>query len=183
MGGRRGKGVDPEDVELFRRAVGPVAPVPSRRRPPEARTPPARARFRRADERAVMDEALHGPPPGGEVGLETGEELRYARPGIGRDVLRRLRRGHYRIQDELDLHGMTAEEARRELKLFMGEALQRGLGCVRIVHGKGLRSGPGGPVLKARLNRWLPRWDEVLAFVSAPARDGGTGALYVLLRR
>jgi DNA-nicking Smr family endonuclease len=76
---------------------------------------------------------------------------------------------------------MTANEARTALKAFMAEVLLHNHRCVRIVHGKGLRSGPGGPVLKVKLNKWLPQWSEVLAFVTAPARDGGAGAVYVLL--
>jgi DNA-nicking Smr family endonuclease len=141
--------------------------------------PPApRARFRRADERAVLDESLHGDGPA----LEVGEELNFRRPQIPARVLKDLRRGRYSIQDELDLHGLTATDARRLLLEFMQDAIASGRRCVRIIHGKGLRSGPGGPVLKSKLNRWLPQWDEVLAFTTAPARDGGTGALYVLLR-
>ncbi len=87
------------------------------------------------------------------------------------------------MADEIDLHGLTALQAREALRQFLAEAVQRGLGCVRVVHGKGLRSGPRGPVLKHAVNTWLRKVDAVLAFVSAPRRDGGTGAVYVLLAR
>jgi DNA-nicking Smr family endonuclease len=117
------------------------------------------------------------------VGLENGDELNFRRPHVPLRVLKDLRGGKYSIQNELDLHGLTANEARVMLRKFMADVLLDGHRCVRIVHGKGLRSGPGGPVLKVKLNKWLPQWEQVLAFTSAPARDGGTGALYVLLAR
>jgi DNA-nicking Smr family endonuclease len=171
----------PEPDELFRSAVGDVRPVPVRRVPLATPPPPARARFRRADDQAVLDESLYGEPP--DAVLESGESLAYRRPGVALQVLRDLKRGRFRVQDELDLHGLTAREARAALQEFMAEVLARDLRCVKIVHGKGRRSGPGGPVLKTKLNKWLPQWDRVVAFASAPARDGGTGALYLLLRR
>lgn len=171
----------PEPDELFRSAVGDVRPVPVKRIPLATPPPPARARFRRADDQAVLDESLHGEPP--DAALESGESLAYRRPGVALQVLRDLKRGRFRVQDELDLHGLTAREAREALQEFMAEVLARDLRCVKIVHGKGRRSGPAGPVLKTKLNKWLPQWDRVVAFASAPARDGGTGALYLLLRR
>lgn len=177
-----GKHPATEDATAFGALVGPVQPVKARRRVPLRKPPPPpRARFARADERAVLMESLATGP--GEVGLESGEELSFRRPHVPLKVLKDLRRGRYSIQDELDLHGMTSNEARLMLREFMHDVLLHGHRCVRIVHGKGLRSGPGGPVLKVKLNKWLPQWDQVLAFTTAPARDGGTGALYVLLAR
>lgn len=167
------------DAPDFREAVGPVQPVRSRRLPLRASPPPPRARFSRADELAVLDEALRIPP--GAIGLESGEELSFRRGHVRLRTLRRLRRGEFAIQAELDLHGMTAAEARAELRTFLADARQYGFRCVRIVHGKGLGSGPAGPVLKLSVNRWLRNWNAVLAFCSAPPADGGTGALYVLL--
>lgn len=171
---------DPADK--FTELVGEVRPIKGGRRVILRKAgPPPRARFSRADERAVLLESVEGGTD--DPGLESGEELSFRRPHVPTRVLKELRRGRYAVQDELDLHGMTANEARPALRAFMAEVLLHGHRCVRIVHGKGLRSGPGGPVLKAKLNRWLPQWSEVLAFVTAPARDGGSGAVYVLLAR
>ncbi len=143
--------------------------------------PPARATFRRRDEGQVLRESLSISPESME--LETGDELSYRRPGVSAAVFRNLRRGQLAIKAEIDLHGMTSDQARQELRTFLAESVNTRIQCVRVVHGKGLRSGPRGPVLKISVNRWLRQWDDVLAFVSAPARDGGTGAVYVLLRR
>lgn len=173
--------IDPEDASLFRDAAAGARPIPERHVHLPKPAPPARARFRRLDERQVLHESLTIDAEA--VDLETGEELSFCRPGVPSSTLRSLRRGSYAIKANLDLHGMTAAEAREALRSFLAESMARGIRGVRIVHGKGLRSGARGPVLKASVNRWLRQWDEVLAFVSAPARDGGTGALYVLLRR
>lgn len=162
--------------------IGPVQPLKARRRVPLAKpAPPPRAKFTQADEQAVLKESLESTPD--SAGIESGDELSFRRPHVGIKVLRDLKRGRYTIQDELDLHGLTARQARQMLGEFMADALRRDHRCIRIVHGKGLRSGPRGPVLKQKLNDWLPSWQEVLAFTSAPARDGGTGAIYVLLAR
>ncbi len=182
MARKGGKNPETDDATTFGSLVGPVLPVKARRRVAlRASQPPPRARFSRADDQAVLAEAMTGGPT--EAGLENGEELSFRRPHIPVKVLRDLKRGRYAIQDELDLHGLTANEARQMLREFMSDVLLQGYRCVRIVHGKGLRSGPGGPVLKVKLNKWLPQWNEVLAFTTAPARDGGTGALYVLISR
>lgn len=177
--GKPVRAATPEETALFRATVGEVRPVNTRRQPLPGPAPPAKARFSRADEFAVLDESLS--TPAGDIGLESGEELSFRRPHVSLRVLRSLRRGSYAIQDELDLHGMTAAEARAGLRSFLATAQSRRFRCVRIVHGKGLRSGPAGPVLKISVNRWLRQWDAVLAFCSAPTRDGGTGAVYVLL--
>jgi DNA-nicking Smr family endonuclease len=170
----------PDDV-AFREAVGDVKPLPPRPAPPRAPRPKPRAAFRRADERAVLEESLALAP--GEWLVETGEELLFRRAHLSGRLLERLRRGEFAVEDEIDLHGLTALEARDALRGFLGEALSRRLACVRVVHGKGLRSGPRGPVLKHAVNVWLRKVDAVLAFASAPRRDGGTGAVYVLLAR
>ena len=179
---KSGKNPETDGATAFGSLVGPVQPVKARRRvslrkPP----PPPRARFARADEQSVLEESLT--IGSSEVGLESGGELNFRRPHVPIKVLKDLRRGKYSIQNELDLHGLTASEARVMLPEFMTDVLLEGHRCVRIVHGKGLRSGPRGPVLKVKLNTWLPQWEQVLAFTTAPARDGGTGALYVLLAR
>ncbi len=168
-----------EDKALFREATRDVRPLRHDSPLPPRSKPPPRARFTRADRLAILDESLHTAVE--DPSLGGGEVASYARPGVQDAVLRKLRRGHYRIQAELDLHGLTAREAKAVLREFMAEALERGLTCVRIIHGKGLRSGPGGPVLKSTVSAVLQRSSRVLAFVSARAVDGGTGALYVLL--
>ena len=117
-----------------------------------------------------------------EAGYETGEELNFARDGVGRDVLRQLRRGRWVIQDELDLHGLTSAEARPLVVQFLNESRRAGLRCVRIIHGKGLGSKNGEPVLKRKMVAWLVQREEVLAFCQARVTEGGGGAVVVLLR-
>lgn len=173
-------GISEAERALFRKTLGDVAPLdPPPRYTPRRRPPSPRPRSTEADEAAVIDELLDTDPET----AETGEELSYRRDGVQHAVMRRLRRGHYRCRGELDLHGLFADTARREVAAFLAEARDNGWHCVRIVHGKGLRSGNRGPVLKGRLAGWLRRRHEVLAFCSARPADGGTGAVYVLLRR
>jgi DNA-nicking Smr family endonuclease len=127
----------------------------------------------------VPEEILHGSPD--EPPLASGDASLFARPGVADATLRKLRRGQYRVQGELDLHGLTQAQARQQLREFLSAALQGNAHCVRIVHGKGLRSGAKGPVLRQLVNGVLRRTERVLAFASARPVDGGTGALYVLL--
>ena len=170
-----------DETTLFRDAVGSVKPVQSRRRHPDRPAPRPRARFARRDDMEVLQESLGtGPDPAVD---ETGDELLFQRPQVSRAVMRSLRRGRYAVQAEIDLHGMTATEAKVALRDFMAECAEAGWQCVRVVHGKGRGSGPRGPVLKTSVNRWLRRWEGVLAFCTALPRDGGTGAIYVLLHR
>jgi DNA-nicking Smr family endonuclease len=117
----------------------------------------------------------------GDPELASGEELVFSRDGVQSGVLRKLRRGQYRVQAEIDLHGLTVPEAKEELRAFLAHSLERHIRCVRIIHGKGLRSGHRGPVLKGAVSSVLRRVRPVLAYVSARQVDGGTGALYVLL--
>jgi len=173
-----------EDARLFRDAVRDVKPLryaraladPQRSRGRRAR--PA-ARFTRADRLAVLEESLSGELL--DPALASGEELVFHRAGIQPAVLRRLRRGDYRVQGEIDLHGLTVAEAKQALREFLAQALARRWRCVRIVHGKGLRSGHRGPVLKGMVGAMLRKVGPVLAYVSARQVDGGTGAVYVLL--
>jgi DNA-nicking Smr family endonuclease len=172
--------LDEEDTQLFREAVRDVKPLAQDTpAPPEPRRPPPRARFTRADRLAVLQESLESDV--GDPELASGEELVFAREGVQSGVLRKLRRGQYRVQAEIDLHGLTVPEAKEELRAFLADALERHIRCVRIVHGKGLRSGHRGPVLKGAVSSVLRRVGPVLAYVSARQVDGGTGALYVLL--
>jgi DNA-nicking Smr family endonuclease len=169
-----------DDRRLFHEAVrGTRVLHPEPRAGARRRRPPPRARFARADRAAVLAESLEIPGP--EAGLETGEELAFRRPGVQDTVLRRLRRGEFRVEAEVDLHGLTVVEAKAHLRAFLAECLARHLRCVRIVHGKGLRSGQRGPVLKQTVNSLLRRFAAVVAFSSARQVDGGTGAVYVLL--
>lgn len=144
-----------------------------------ARKPKPKARFSRADNRAVLRESLEGDIDTMESG--NADSLHFRRPSVGRRTMRQLARGKFAIQDEIDLHGMTVDEARPRLADFIDYSARNGCLCVRVVHGKGLGSGHRGPVLKNKVNHWLRQWESVLAFVSARQVDGGTGAIYVLL--
>lgn len=170
-----------EDRELFRRAMRGVRPLRQRAMAPARPRPAARAALRRADERRVLEESLL--LDAADLEVETADLVAWRRPGVTAATLRRLRRGQYAVRGELDLHGLRREEARAALGPFLAAARAGGGRCVRIVHGKGLRSGPRGPVLKAALNGWLRRHRPVLAFCSARGPDGGSGAIYVLLDR
>lgn len=154
----------PEDDE-FRRAVADVAPLRSSRR--AAREFPRRAPV--AAPRALDD------APGPD------EALAYLRAGLSRQILRKLRRGHWAVEDQLDLHGMNRVEAALSVAEFIRSCSLRRARCVRIVHGKGLGSPDREPVLKGRMREWLGGREEVLAFCPAPAAQGGGGALLVLL--
>jgi DNA-nicking Smr family endonuclease len=138
-------------------------------------------RQRQLDEQAVMREALSDDFDV-ETLLHTDEALSYRRPGLGPDVVRKLREGQWSIQRQIDLHGLRTDEAREALGQFVRETHQLGLRCVRVVHGKGLGSPGRTPVLKGRVLRWLVQKNEVLAFVQARPADGGAGALVVLLK-
>jgi DNA-nicking Smr family endonuclease len=160
----------------FRRAFADVKPLKKHKRVAHRHTPPPPVPHqRRRDEAAALAESLAGPLTAEEA-LETGEELSYLRDGMARETLRKLRRGHWSIQDGVDLHGLTRDQAAAMVVEFLNHCLARGVRCVRIVHGKGLG------ILKAKLKKWLPQREEVLAFCQAPANDGGSGALLVLLK-
>jgi len=173
-------GDDKDDFELFRESIGPVRRIRSSRTEPERQRARATPRMREADEKRVVEELEYAHPSDRQ--LETGEELSWLRPGIQSRVLQRLRRGYWSVQDEIDLHQMNTDAATRSIRIFIDEALAAGKRCIRIIHGKGLRSGPAGPRLKTVTARVLSRHPSVLAFTSAPPADGGTGAVYVLLK-
>ena len=135
---------------------------------------------RERDHAAVMHEALSDAIDTSSL-LETDEQLSYRRPEIGDDVLRKLRRGHWSIRAELDLHGLRRDAARETLSTFIRDCLRHGVRCVRIVTGKGLGSPGRVPVLKHKVHGWLMQKQDVLAFVQARATEGGAGALIVLL--
>ncbi|AKS41681.1 Smr/MutS family protein [Wenzhouxiangella marina] len=173
--------IDDEDRELFRSAVGEVRRVRHERVAQRGTPPSPVPAQRRLDEAAVMDELATGHFDFSSV--ETGEELQWVRPGMRPRLVNRLRRGHWRVQDEIDLHQMNTQAAAATIRAFLKEAIRDGLSCVKIIHGKGLRSGPDGPRIKQITARLLARHDRVVAFASAPPHDGGTGAVYVLLRQ
>lgn len=168
-----------DEARLFREAVRDVKPLSRAAPVPEGRRPAPQARFTRADRLAVLQESLHGEVA--DPALAGGEELVFNRTGVPGSILRQLRRGQYRVQAEIDLHGLNVSDAKEALREFIASALHQHLRCVRIVHGKGLRSGHRGPVLKFAVSHVLRRIGPVLAYVSARQVDGGTGALYVLL--
>ena len=170
-----------DEADLFRKAVSGAKPLQSAERVDSPRRKPApKARFARADENAALRESMRADVDDTEA--HGGESLRFHRPHVGKRTLRKLARGSFSVQAEIDLHGMTVAEARPRLADFIEGCAREGKLCVRVVHGKGLGSGHRGPVLKQKVNRWLRQWDAVLAFVSTRQVDGGTGAIYVLLR-
>jgi len=172
------KDQDKEDQALFRASVKGVRRL-RQRTPPPPRIPPAPRKRPRDATRAPVDPSV----PEAAVGMELDGELGYARPGLQHGVMRKLRRGQFTVDAELDLHGMTAATARRELDAFLARCVTAAARCVLIIHGKGLSTPDRPPVLKSGVNAWLRQRDDVLAFCSARPRDGGTGALYVLLRK
>lgn len=170
-----------DEATLFRLAMQGVRTQASPNRLPPYRPPPdTRARQRELDDRAVMDELLHGDEH--PESAETGETLSYRANGIQDSVFRRLKRGHYRVEAELDLHGHNKERARLALAQFLARCQSHDARCVRIIHGKGNGSPNSGPVIKRAVDGWLRRRNDVLAFCSARPQDGGSGALYLLLR-
>lgn len=170
------------EADLFRRSIGDVTPLPPIDKHPQQITPPLPlARHHLADEQAALRESLSDEFTV-ETLLDTDAALSYARAGVGSDVVRKLRRGHWVIQSQLDLHGLRTDEARDALGEFLRVAGRRGIRCVRVIHGKGLGSVNKEPVLKNKVRNWLAQKDEVLAFCQAKAADGGSGALVVLLK-
>jgi DNA-nicking Smr family endonuclease len=171
-----------DETALLLEALKNVSPLPDTGRVSHVlpRAKPI-ARQRIADEQSVLRESLSS-DLSDETGPQTGEELSFLREGLATDVLRKLRRGHWVIQDHLDLHGSTSEEARALVVDFLAHNILRGHRCVRIVHGKGLGSKNREPVLKKKLATWLAQRQEVLAYCQARSQDGGSGAALVLLK-
>ena len=171
-----------DENELFRRAMSGTKPLRAETRVPAAdKKPKPNARFTEADRKDVLRESVQSDIDAMEYG--NADSLRFQRASVSRTTMRMLARGGYSIQAEIDLHGMTVAEAKPRLAAFVERCARNNKHCIRVVHGKGLGSGDRGPVLKMSVNRWLRRWDAVLAFVSARQVDGGTGAIYVLLRQ
>lgn len=170
-----------EDVRLFRNAAGAVIPVKQKQARIPRRLPAPVPLQRLADECRVIDEMAAGTAVA-DV-LETGEELLYRRNGLQDRQFRKLKTGQLSIQAELDLHGLKVSGAKQHVADFLGYCRMGGKYCVRIIHGKGLGSPNREPILKKHLGHWLRQRKDVLAYCSARPVDGGTGAIYVLLRK
>ena len=171
----------PEDLEYFRREMADVAPISHDLVPPELKKPAPIPFQTYKDEQAVVQESVSHSLD--EIAMESGEELFFQRPGLRLSTVKKLKRGQFSVAAELDLHGLVVKDAKQAITLFLAECRQDQKHCVRIIHGKGRRSPQGLPVLKNKVNLWLQHRDEVLAFCSARPVDGGTGAIYVLLRK
>lgn len=179
------KAASADEIDLAQ-AFADVTPLGPRNRAPAPKPKPSASPAQRlADESAALAASRHGTEPSPnswEIGQEFEGGQTFVRAGIGRDVLTRLRRGHWAVQGEIDLHGFTTDEARHELVEFLAAARARGWRCVRVIHGKGLTSPGREPVLKGKTRKWLSQWDQVLAYCEAPRHAGGAGAVIVLLK-
>ena len=170
------------EKNLFVRAVGAVTTLDHAPRvslSPEPAKPLAQQQ--RLDDVNVLRESLSDDFDVSTL-LDTDDELSYRSQGIGTDVTQKLRKGHWSLQGQIDLHGLRSDEAREALGQFIRDATKRGWRCVRVVHGKGLGSPGKTPVLKSKVQRWLVQKTEVLAFVQSKGSEGGAGALVVLLK-
>jgi len=170
------------ESDLFRQAIGDATPLPSTGRiATSAPAPEPAPRQRELDEKAALAASLSDEIDVERL-LDTDESLSFRRETVGPEVLVKLRKGHWVVQDQIDLHGLRVDEAREALVRFVTRALKREQRCLRVIHGKGLGSVGREPVLKGKVLKWLVQRDEVLAFCQAPPTDGGSGALLVLLR-
>ena len=170
-----------DDSDLFHQMTGNVRPIKQDRITPTPRHTKPIPKKTIEDEQQDMDNLLSDDWNPGQV--ESDEALSFCRSGIQKSVFKKLRTGKYAVEAELDLHGSFAKEARDMVSRFISESQARSLRCVRIIHGKGLSSPNKMPVLKNKTNQWLQQIDAVLAFSSALPADGGTGAVYVLLKK
>ena len=172
-----------DESNLFRTSIGDTRPLPDNGKivfPPDLHLPWPVPRQNRADENPLPTDSLSDHIPHELTG--TDEEFFFQRSGVAPLTMKRLRRGYWTIQAELDLHGMTSDQARACLIGFLDECRQLGLRCVRVIHGKGLSSRNHEPVLKQKTASWLMQRDEILAFCQARPMDGGSGAVIVLLK-
>lgn len=170
-----------DDSELFRRELGAVKPLRHDKVAPVPKPISPLPKQTLLEEKQIMRDLLSDEFDPAEI--ETGEELLFSRAGLQQALLRKLRRGHYSISAQLDLHGLTVPEAHLALGEFLAASQASYTRCVKIIHGKGLGSRGNQPVLKTKVNVWLRRREDILAFCSARPMDGGTGAIYVLLRK
>ena len=169
------------EKNLFIRAIGKVKALPTPNKAPSSQTPrPPVATQRQKDEAQVIQDSLSDDFDVSTL-LDTDDALSFRRPSVGIEVTRKLRKGEWAIQREIDLHGLRSDEARQALSSFIREAHKLGIRCVRVVHGKGLGSPGKTPVLKSKVHSWLVQKNQVMAFVQAKPAEGGAGALLVLL--
>jgi DNA-nicking Smr family endonuclease len=170
------------EKELFANSVGRIKPLATEKKVRLAPELPAPIPVQKQlDEQAVLREALSDEWDTGSL-LDTDEALSFRRPGVGVDVVRKLRKGEWSVQSHLDLHNLRTEEARDALGQFIRECYKQGIRCVRVVHGKGLGSPGKVSVLKPKVQSWLIQKNQVMAFVQATPGQGGAGALVVLLQ-
>lgn len=172
--------ISDDDAALFRDAVRDVAPLAASDKIPHTTSHPQPIPLQiQPDVQTAPDDSLSDHI---SLQMEPGDEWAFLRPGVSRQTLRRLRRGYWKIQAQLDLHGFTRDNARLALVAFLDSSRERGFRCVRVIHGKGLSSRGGEPVLKTRIGSWLSQRDDVLAFCQARPEDGGSGAVLVLIK-
>lgn len=169
-----------DDPQAFRQAMSGVRPLAAKTAVTPAPRPRVTPRYVATRRRSA---ALEHPSAAGLPAVQDDAgQLQFRRPGVREDVMRRLARGHFPVEAEADLHGMRLHPAQDALREFIADCVSRRLRCVRVIHGKGLRSGPDGPVLRIAVSHWLRQFDAVRAYASARPADGGSGAVYVLLR-
>ncbi|MBL1433881.1 MAG: Smr/MutS family protein [Gammaproteobacteria bacterium] len=171
------------DIKLFRATVGPIKRIKNNRVIHQTERPKPLLRQRWKDDQHVLEDMFSADFGAEQLEADTEDSLSYARTGVQHGIMRKLRRGQYSIEAELDMHGMTVAIAKPMLAEFLYHAQRMGKRCVKIIHGKGYRSPNQQPILKARINNWLRRSDAVVAFNSARQIDGGTGAVYVLIKQ
>jgi len=174
------------DESFFREAMSGVTPLVTNQNNDKVVHNQQKPKARVRDQFDFEDDLVINDPLSDELEItevDGGEILSFCRDGIQKNVFKKLRSGAYRISDELDLHGLSVKQAKQVLVYYLQEAAQFEGCCVRIIHGKGLSSGKQKSVLKTYINHWLSEHDRVLAFHSAKIKDGGTGAVYVLLKR
>ncbi len=180
------KAPDDIDITLFREAVKDAAPIEKSARADTSRPKPKpHAKHHAADELAALKAsqlAMYPSPMSWDIGADIEDEQSFLRGAVSPDLLRKLRRGQWTIDAEIDLHGHSQDEAHEALMEFMRNARVKGWRCVRIVHGKGLSSHQKIPILRNKVRRWLQQKDEVLAYCEPRPNGGGSGAVLVLLR-
>lgn len=175
------KDISRQDIELFRQVIGEVDKIEhDGAELPTPKPSPVPNQTIISEQNSLKQMANN---PFDIPDIEIGDELYFRRSGVQQQIMRKLRRGQFAIESELDLHGMTVSVAKKELKDFLVYCQSTNRRCIRIIHGKGHGSVDKIPVLKNKLNKWLQNFDSILAFCSAPTHDGGTGAIYALINK